>query len=306
MPLRLLLALSASLALLSTSGRASAFCRTQTCETNPTEGCQSIDGCRVGGANAHWPNACLTFAVHSGGSPKLGLSAAAVTNLVTEEFARWSAAECGDGNPTFLPQFRGEVECNRVEYNCEHGNVNIVMFHDASWPHQPSEIALTTVTMNIETGEILDADLEVNSEQYTFKLDDPPIGTPDLRDLRMVMAHELGHFLGLSHANDSLALMRDGGKTSPELSPDDVAGVCEIYPAANGTPSCKPPRSAAGAECNGTKLNCPREEEESGCSCSVLGSARTPAAGWLACAGLAIFAFARNRRGRERGAIVRA
>nr|MCU0408389.1 hypothetical protein [Bacteroidales bacterium] len=52
----------------------------------------------------------------------------------------------------------GAVECGNVEYNSTAGNVNLVVFRDGSWSHpeSPEQLALTTVTFNKDTGEILD------------------------------------------------------------------------------------------------------------------------------------------------------
>jgi len=261
----------AALAVLTTlfcaAGNASAFCRTHTCETEGTEDCDVRDECFVGGAVAYWPSACLTYAVQSAGSPKLGLSAAQVDALLAEEFGRWSLATCeGGGPPAFRAQSRGAVQCDRLEFNCERDNVNVVIFRDADWPHRANQLALTTVSMNERTGEILDADMEVNTELYDFRLDSPAVGTAADTDLRMVLAHELGHFLGLSHANDPSALMAERGKLTPDLTFDDEAGVCAIYPP--GDLACSAPPSAEGAECVGDKRSCPGDDE-SGCTCDL-------------------------------------
>jgi hypothetical protein len=267
--LRFLLGLAVSSVLVFGAENAHAFCRTHTCETQGPEACDKSEGCLVGGPEAYWPSACLAYAVQSDGSPKLGLTAEQVDVLVAEELGRWSGATCaGDQPPRFFAQSRGAVLCDQLEFNCEHDNVNVVIFQDDEWPHRVDQLALTTVTMITETGKILDADMELNTALYAFRLDSPPIGADGATDLRMVFAHELGHFLGLSHSNVGSALMFERGKFTPDLTADDEAGVCAIYPPANDPLVCSEVSSAEGAECHGKKDNCPKKAD-SGCSCEL-------------------------------------
>ena len=260
----------AAIAIFFATSEARAFCRTHTCEGEGGEDCVLNNGCPVGGPLAFWPSACLTYTIQSAGSPKLGLSAEQVEVVLAQEFGRWSEASCERGLPAFRAQSRGIVQCDQVEYNCEHDNVNVVMFRDQEWPYDSTNLALTTASTNMVTGEILDADMEVNTALYDFRLDSPAVGPATATDLRMVFAHEIGHFLGLSHSDDQSALMAREGKLTPDLTPDDEAGVCAIYPPGKAALECTAPPSAAGAECHGAKRSCP-EAEESGCGCELPG-----------------------------------
>jgi hypothetical protein len=107
------------------------------------------------------------------------------------------------------------------------------MFRDDAWPHNDpnNTLGLTTVTFNPDTGEIYDADMEINTFSAKVTLVDPvPI---DGFDFGSIVTHEAGHFLGLAHSGDSHATMfaqyRPGSTAMRELAPDDIEGICSVY-----------------------------------------------------------------------------
>src|SRR5689334_23648589 len=59
---------------------------------------------------------------------------------------------------------------SKHEYNQNRGNTNLIVFRDDGWPYEGSSntLALTTVTYNLDTGEIYDADMR--SEEHTSEL----------------------------------------------------------------------------------------------------------------------------------------
>src|SRR6185436_15781932 len=129
-----------------------------------------------------------------------------------------------------------------VEFNCGAGpdNDHIVMFRDSGGDLPQTTIALSTIIANTNTGEILDVDIEINSQDFDFYLDDSAgrrAGADGAHDLRLVLNHELGHFLGLSHTLVPGALMRaayDGFDRNPAR--DDVAGMCKTLTPAGTDP----------------------------------------------------------------------
>jgi hypothetical protein len=150
--------------------------------------------------------------------------------------------------------------------------VNVLAFVD-DWldrDYDPAAFALTQVKFRISTGVILDADMLMNEESWTFA-ECPSGGCGDGRvDLENTLVHEAGHFLGLAHSpDDPTATMwacADAGETDKrDLAPDDVAGICAIFGGRN-LGSCDP------TPVNGLDGNCPSSMTGGGCAIAPRGS----------------------------------
>jgi hypothetical protein len=134
-------------------------------------------------------------------------------------------------------------------------------------------IGLTTTTFDTKTGEILDADMELfasdGADGFYFTCGGPGspacTGTPylpgcNLTDVGAVVTHEAGHMLGLGHvctqefgqwytdcpAETPVMSPSVGDVAQRELAPDDVAGVCTVYPKGAATVTCVPPDDGGG------------------------------------------------------------
>jgi hypothetical protein len=238
---------------------AAAYCRTSTC--NPAvEECQTINKCLVGGKLLYWSSECLSFGIQKSGSAKSKVDFATMTTVVEDGFRQWLGANCNGNAPSFKVFNYGPITCNRAEYNQTQPNSNIFMFRDENWPYANTEdtLALTTVTFNVNTGEIYDADVEVNSFAETFAIDN--VGAGDI-DLRSVLTHEIGHFLGLSHTNVPGATMVPaylaGNTALATIEADDVAGICDAFkPGRNVVGDSCEPRHGFSRECSGAEEGC--------------------------------------------------
>jgi hypothetical protein len=276
------------LALFLGGSQASAFCLTHGC--NPrTQDCVYDGNCLVTGPLLHWPSACVSFDLQQDGSPLRGLGYTEAHDALLEGFSQWLNADCGDGRkPNIKISDYGPVSCHEAEYNQTAPNANIVMFRDDSWPYQNAidTLALTTLNYNAVTGEIYDADVEVNTYQAPIKIGS--IGPSDV-DFHSVITHELGHFLGLSHSSAFGSTMNPNyapGQTAmASIEQDDNDGICAALPAdrQTSTKSCKP-RHGFSAECALPATTC--------------GVARGPASGApsLLASALGLSAWLRRRR----------
>ena len=263
------------------SAHSAAYCLTYTCDSKK-EHCPIDEqtGCNVGGKALYWASSVVSFDVQQDGSKLRDISADQLNVVVTNAFQRWVDAVCDDGrHPSISLADFGKVACAKPEYNKTQPNQNVITFHDGVWPYKNTgaeTLALTTVFFNPETGEIYDANIELNSYKVDFVIGATEAdGEHD--DLNAVLTHEIGHFLGLSHSSFGDATMYHNyqvGMTT--LEADDVAAICASLPpdrliADTGTPDATP-RHGFSRECG---------EPESGCCASTIGG-RAPSSGPLA------------------------
>ena len=161
--------------------------------------------------------------------------------------------------------------------------------HDC-WEGDPWALATTLVTHHPASGVIYDADVESNDwggvagslpaapdagnpppDGWYFTCDPPPGGTsvPPVcnaygetgcayADLQNTVTHEAGHVLGLAHpySPDTATMWAyaDLGEiVKRDLDPDDVNGLCAIYPAGQAPTSCpgldRPECQTSGCGC---------------------------------------------------------
>lgn len=132
--------------------------------------------------------------------------------------------------------------------------------------HNPVAAGLTTLCFNRNTGEILDADVELNGVDFAISSDGVTLA-PDrpLADLGNTFTHELGHVHGLDHTcwtgsgrqpvdihgdpapscnrrdlppsvteATMFPTQADGERSKITLEPDDIASVCAIEPPPDG------------------------------------------------------------------------
>jgi hypothetical protein len=141
---------------------------------------------------------------------------------------------------------------------------NVIYFAPAGYPLARNAIAITIVTYDDTTGNIIDADIVINGiyafgvlpEGSTPSPDAPEVSNeadgagyrfPELElgrfDITHVVAHETGHALGMADetVNDSPLMFlfsQPGDATHRAPTGDDLAGISELYADAGNERGC--------------------------------------------------------------------
>jgi hypothetical protein len=213
------------------------------------------------------------------GDPEAGVGEASVSDLPNVQ-----AYDDGPADDATVANDCGLIQCDPTVHDTHH----LIVFRDTNWTHDDVDntLALTTVTYGVNSGTIFDADMEINSSttstfpHYLTTMEPPPVNLPaNTYDLQAIITHEAGHFFGLAHAVDQTAIMYAFYKPgSIALMPDDIAGICAIYP----PESTLPPEGGGSAHKS---------------SCASVPAPAPPfgsAAGMML--GLYLFAWARRRK----------
>ena len=289
--------IAAFAALSITAAPAAAFCRSTTC----TGDCaRDDDGCKTTGKKLFWPGVCVGVSLQRDGS--VNIQKPFIQAVLDESFATWSALDCGGTTATISFSRLADVSCHQAEYSKSAPNANIILFQDTQWHYKgvDNTLAKTTVTFDAETGEILDADIEVNHAYNEFTVSESKV----VFDLQSVLTHEIGHFIGLDHTLDPDATMfagYDEGSTSQRtLEADDIAGACAIYPATRSG-KCEPlPRNGLGDACGVAATPGPTSSGDGATSgCAIAFAPSVPASSILSLLGLGL-ALRLRRRSRFR------
>lgn len=229
--------LAGSLALsLSVAGTAHAYCRTVTTQ-DPSE--TSCGLCRNDGIPLHWATSQPIYRLNLQGFP--GLTTDQVRLAARESFDTWEAVECNGGPVGFSFWEAGPTaeRSKRYEGATPLENINVIAYLTADeWRTagmSSDAYAITGVWFTKSTGEIVGADILFNGTMGPFGLC-PDTGCPDetVVDLRNVLTHEIGHFIGLAHSDVPESTMACNAMRADvdkrTLADDDRAGLCAAYP----------------------------------------------------------------------------
>lgn len=250
--------------------------------------------CSKAGMNATitqvWQSRCIPYAINSDSSTLF--SGAEAKLLVKQSFDQWASANnaCTDltfkdvGSTTQLGDFSAFPDQAADERN------TIAAVEDSRQVDQyfgdPHLLAITLTHFFQPTGEILDADILLNSKTFNFDDITDPVacrGGSMAFDLRNTLVHELGHLIGFDHVRVESATMffsADACETNKrDLDQDDKDGLCTVYPKGLPSQTCVPPQSYApsGIDPSPWRNPCDRQiggdQDPGGCSCRTRAAA---------------------------------
>ena len=244
---------------------AGAYVRTQTCKDYLAPGSHRL-ACDEGQTpiSLYWPTNCVVTYANEDGTQDV-TEQNDVVDAIRASAQTWTDVECSDMNLIYA----GLTDEDQVGYSsCEDTrNANIIVWRTSSWTHASGALALTTVLYQMQTGIIVDADIELNDfENFTFTAtDDPALIEIDIQN---TVTHEMGHVLGFDHPPVPEATMfataPSGEISKRTLDQDDIDAICDVYPAVNPPTTCATPAEYFTAPEIGPGDTCPVEDT---CGC---------------------------------------
>jgi hypothetical protein len=234
----------------------------------------------------YWESGCVFVTVDAAGTKEIaGDTEFAV---IDQSIATWNNGVASCSYMQIINQGRKAMEVGRDRINlikfrdvswCRPATKD-----DPAHCHPDSAAGITTVTYvddasSSRDGAIVDADIELNGVDFALSVNGQTAGTANCNaELQNTLTHELGHLLGLEHTclaagdpprvddkgnavplcsmattaqqNATMFNFQECGENKKEtLEPDDIAGVCGIYPTASDPGTCEPLDDGGGC-CN--------------------------------------------------------
>ena len=220
-----------------------------------------------------WKNSCVWLTAFPAELPLLTRDQ--TSEAMAAAVATWSKQNPTVGACSYLDLRLTVADASAPVPAAANDGMNIIRVRTDTWCPKPpncydlAALAMTTVSARTSTGEIIDADTEINAVTFSWADVTRNAPTGNEQDLQNALTHEMGHLIGLDHtcslsgirptdqngnpipdcANASAAVVAttmfpsanplDTNKRT--LADDDVMGVCGIYPVLLDPMACPPP-----------------------------------------------------------------
>lgn len=288
--------------------QAAAWCQMTTSDARPstTEPCVLVAN-HPGSHLLAWRHRCSSISVSSAAPPDAVTSPVitrdTLRTVIGRSIATWTSVDCsGTSTGLDVTVLTEENACTRAVHYRGGRNVHSIVFVGSGWAtermHDARALAVTYVWHDPATGEILDADMELNEELKNFVVctlpncaDVVPLDS-SVADLENALTHEMGHYFGLAHTPDDreatmFAEANPGETLKRDLAADDIAGICSIYTTTPLPDACDPTPTG------GLGLDCAAPE---GCGCHAPGRRGSSAMAGLGLLGVALWITLRRAR----------
>ena len=182
-------------------------------------------GCSDPNVTLWWAQRTVPFTMDSAGTPDVPGEAA--FDAIRASFHTWEASCSG---------LRFQDNGKAAGLTFAKDGTNAVKWVESGWMHAVGALAITTTTYHCSDGSLVDADIQLDGENFTFSAS----GAATAADVQNTVTHEAGHLLGFAHSTDLESTMyasaNPGETKKRDLTADDLAGLCTVYPDGGVTP----------------------------------------------------------------------
>lgn len=214
--------------------------------------CLGSETCSGGRCLPSWRIAD-TIANRGGVTLNGGVAYSTVKSRTVTIFKRWTTSQVTNCSTSWDSVY-GSTFTNQQGLSAVNANDttnNVIWLQGGDWRYSTTTLGLTTTTFYTSSGQIIDADMELNNNVLWADG-----AQANAYDFESVVLHEAGHFLGLDHTGSSLAVMYPDvqpNEAKRVLQMPDTADVCTVYAAlgGQGSPCTSATTCTSGLVCEG-------------------------------------------------------
>ena len=165
----------------------------------------------------------VPYEINTSSSQELGRDT--TLEVVTASYAMWRDPDCSDFEYTYEGETTDDFRTG------DQVNTLVWRYDGSSFPRELGGASTIGVTLSSAYGgRAIDGDIVFNGIDHTWVVGANRWGEVDAQS---IITHEIGHQLGLDHSplqNATMYAAYLGGNGARNISNDDIAGVCSLYP----------------------------------------------------------------------------